>query len=131
MDFQNDPELEQLFKDELDERAASLADGARAMADGALTSEISGRMLREGHTIKGTGRVMGYEAIARGGETSELVWRWIQAGELEPSSMLARALEHLAQEVRPRRVQVVQLDVLAHATSRASRTPLNCQRSIG
>lgn len=99
MDFQNDPELDRLFKDELDERAASLAQGARAMATGELTAELAGRMLREGHTIKGTGRVMGYEGIARGGETCELVWRWVQGGELAPSSMLARTLEHLAQAI--------------------------------
>lgn len=99
MDFQNDPELEQLFKDELDERAGSLIEGARAMAAGEPTSELAGKMLREGHTIKGTGRVMGYEGIARAGETSEFVWRWIQSGELEPSSMLAHTLEHLAQAI--------------------------------
>ena len=96
MDFLNDPELEKLFKDELDERSASLAEGARAMAAGEVNAELAGRMLREGHTIKGTGRVMGYEGIAQGGETCELVWRWIQHGDLQPSSMLARTLEHLA-----------------------------------
>lgn len=99
MDFQNDPELEQLFKDELDERAGSLALGAQAMAEGEVSSELAGRMVREGHTIKGTGRVMGYEGIARGGETSELVWRWVQQGDLETSSMLARTLEHLAHAI--------------------------------
>ncbi len=99
MDFQNDPELEKLFKDELDERAGSLEEGARAMAAGEVSTDLAGRMVREGHTIKGTGRVMGYEGIARGGETSELVWRWVQQGELSPSSMLARTLEHLAQEI--------------------------------
>jgi chemotaxis protein histidine kinase CheA/ActR/RegA family two-component response regulator len=99
MDFQNDPELEKLFKDELDERSSSLASGARAMAEGELTMDLAGRMLREGHTIKGTGRVMGYEGIARGGETSEFVWRWIQQGDLQPSSMLARTLEHLANAI--------------------------------
>ncbi len=99
MDWQNDPELERLFKDELDERAQSLAEGAQAMLDGEVTSEVSGRMLREGHTIKGTGRVMGYEGIARGGETCEVVWRWIQKGDVEPSSMLARTLIHLAEAI--------------------------------
>ncbi|GMR02252.1 MAG: hypothetical protein BMS9Abin20_0580 [Acidimicrobiia bacterium] len=99
MDWQNDPELEKLFKDELDERAQSLAEGAHAMLEGEVTSEVSGRMLREGHTIKGTGRVMGYEGIARGGETCEVVWRWIQQGEIEPSSMLARTLIHLAEAI--------------------------------
>lgn len=99
MDWQNDPELDKLFKDELDERAQSLVEGAHAMLDGEITSEISGRMLREGHTIKGTGRVMGYDGIASGGETCEVVWRWIQQGEIEPSSMLARTLILLAEAI--------------------------------
>ena len=101
MDWQNDPELEKLFKDELDERSASLAEGARAMMDGEITSELSGRMLREGHTIKGTGRVMGYEGIARGGEACEFVWRFIQQGDLAPSSMLGRTLLMLAEAIPP------------------------------
>jgi len=101
MDWQNDPELEKLFKDELDERSASLAEGARAMMDGEITSELAGRMLREGHTIKGTGRVMGYEGIARGGEACEFVWRFIQQGDLDPSSMLGRTLLMLAEAIPP------------------------------
>jgi chemotaxis protein histidine kinase CheA len=101
MDWQNDPELEKLFKDELDERSASLADGARAMMDGEITSELAGRMLREGHTIKGTGRVMGYEGIARGGEACEFIWRFIQQGDLAPSSMLGRTLLMLADAIPP------------------------------
>jgi chemotaxis protein histidine kinase CheA len=99
MDWQNDPELEKLFKGELDERAQSLVEGAQAMLDGEVSLELAGRMLREGHTIKGTGRVMGYEAIARGGETCEVVWRWIQQGEIESSSMLARTLMLLAEAI--------------------------------
>lgn len=99
MDWQNDPELEKLFKDELDERSRSLAEGAQAMLNGEITSEIAGRMLREGHTIKGTGRVMGYEGIARGGEACEFVWRFIQQGDLQPSSMLGRTLLMLAEAI--------------------------------
>ena len=99
MDWQNDPELEKLFKDELDERSASLAEGAHAMMNDAITPELAGRMLREGHTIKGTGRVMGYEGIARGGEACEIVWRFVQQGDLAPSSMLGRTLLMLADAI--------------------------------
>jgi chemotaxis protein histidine kinase CheA len=101
MDWQNDPELEKLFKDELDQRSASLVEGAQAMMDGEITSELAGRMLREGHTIKGTGRVMGYEGIARGGEACEFVWRFIQQGDLDPTSMLGRTLLMLAEAIPP------------------------------
>jgi len=99
MDWQNDPELEELFKEELDDRSGSLVEGAQAMMSGDIDSELSGRMLREGHTIKGTGRVMGYEGIARGGEACEFVWRFIQQGDLEPSSMLGRTLLMLAKSI--------------------------------
>lgn len=95
MAVQNDPDLDSLFREELHERASSLLEGAQAVIDGAVTPEIAGKMVREGHTIKGTGRVMGHEVIARGGETCEVIWRWIQHGELEPSMMLGRALSHL------------------------------------
>jgi chemotaxis protein histidine kinase CheA len=99
MDWQNDPELEKLFKEELDDRSSSLVEGAGAMLRDDISSELAGRMLREGHTIKGTGRVMGYEGIARGGEACEFVWRFIQGGELEPSSMLGRTLLILAEAI--------------------------------
>ncbi|MDK1017701.1 MAG: Hpt domain-containing protein, partial [Actinomycetota bacterium] len=99
MDWQNDPELEKLFEDELDERSRSLSRGAEAMLAGEITSELMGQMIREGHTIKGTGRVMGYEGIARGGEACEAVWRFIQLGELPANSMLARSLLLLAESI--------------------------------
>ncbi|MCB1247727.1 MAG: chemotaxis protein CheW, partial [Acidimicrobiia bacterium] len=90
--MQNDPDLESLFREELTERAASLAEGAQAVIDGAVTADLAGRMVREGHTIKGTGRVMGHEVIARGGETCEILWRWIQQDGYKPTPMLGRTL---------------------------------------
>ncbi|MCZ7532164.1 MAG: response regulator [Acidimicrobiia bacterium] len=97
MAVQYDPDLESLFREELTERASSLAEGAKAIIDGQVTIELAGRMVREGHTIKGTGRVMGHEVIARGGETCEVVWRWIQHGEIQPAVMLGRALSLLVE----------------------------------
>lgn len=96
MAVQNDPDLESLFREELTERASSLLEGAQAVIDGAVTPDIAGRMVREGHTIKGTGRVMGHEVIARGGETCEVLWRWIQQDEYQPTPMLGRTLKLLA-----------------------------------
>ncbi len=96
MAVQNDPDLESLFREELTERAASLAEGAAAIINEAVTPELAGRMVREGHTIKGTGRVMGHELIARGGETCEVIWRWIQQGDYQPTGMVGRVLAILA-----------------------------------
>jgi chemotaxis protein histidine kinase CheA len=96
MAVQNDPDLESLFREELTERAASLSAGATAIIEGTITPELAGRMVREGHTIKGTGRVMGHEVIARGGEACEVIWRWIQHGEFHASGMVGRVLAILA-----------------------------------
>ncbi|MEZ5174638.1 MAG: response regulator [Acidimicrobiia bacterium] len=95
MAVQNDPDLDTLFREELTERSASLADGAAAIIAGTVDHDLAATMVREGHTIKGTGRVMGHEAIARGGEVCEVVWRWIQHDELQPTAMLGRALSYL------------------------------------
>jgi len=92
----NNPDLDVLFREELDERAESLQSGATAIIEGSVTPDLAGTMVREGHTIKGTGRVMGHELIARGGEACEVIWRWIQKSELEATPLLGRALGHLA-----------------------------------
>jgi two-component system, chemotaxis family, sensor kinase CheA len=94
--WNNDPELQELFKTELDERVERLLEGAKAMQEGAVTPESAGAMLREGHTIKGTGRVMGFEAISRAGQALEQLWRRIQHGDLTGTAELGVAIEELA-----------------------------------
>lgn len=96
MQIDGDIELQELFVGEVKERSSTLAEGARAMEQGEITPEISGTMLREGHTIKGTGRVMGYNEVSDAGLMCESIWRAVGAGELEPTVDLGRALELLA-----------------------------------
>jgi len=85
-----------MFLEELEERVARLVEGGQAMQRGEVDSELSGTMLREGHTIKGTSRVMGYEAISRAGWLIEQLWRGIQHGDVDPYPNLGRAVEALA-----------------------------------
>lgn len=66
------------------------------MRSDSLNDEITSTMFREGHTIKGTARVMGFEAISRAGVMLESAWRDIKQGEMKPSVELATALEDLA-----------------------------------
>ena len=82
-----------MFVRELDERSSRLVDGARAMRAGELKPEQAGAMMREGHTVKGTSRVMGYHPLSVAGHLLEHVWRGIQKGEIQPDVELARALE--------------------------------------
>ncbi len=85
-----------MFLEEIEERVARLIEGGQAMQRGEVDAELSGAMLREGHTIKGTSRVMGYEAISRAGWLIEQLWRGIQHGDIDPYPNLGRAIEALA-----------------------------------
>lgn len=71
------------------------------MIEGRLDAETSGVMLREGHTIKGTGRVMGFVAISVAGELLEATWRTVQAGERPGTEALGRALEAVSLQLLP------------------------------
>jgi chemotaxis protein histidine kinase CheA len=96
LSFSDDAELRELFRQEVDERVARLVEGAATLAQGDIPSETAGAMFREGHTIKGTGRVMGFVAISRAGQALEQVWRQLQHGDRERSPALAAALGALA-----------------------------------
>ena len=94
--FGNDPELQEMFAGEVAERSARLAEGARALRNGDMDSQMAGELMREGHTIKGTGKVMGYDQVATAGHMLELVWRWIQHGQITPAPIFGRILEGLS-----------------------------------
>ncbi len=85
-----------MFVGEVAERSAILANGARTLRNGEMTPQIAGELLREGHTIKGTGRVMGYDHVATAGEMLEMIWRWIQNGDITPLPIFGRILEGLS-----------------------------------
>ncbi len=94
-----DAELYELFAEELDERSAVLADGARAIEAGQVEQIDAEQMRREGHTIKGNGRVMGYDLIGTAGQVCEEIWGWIERREIEATPALGTALRHLAEAI--------------------------------
>lgn len=96
MTWTDDPELLAMFMSELEERSARLVEGGEAMIAGTVGGDMASDMLREGHTIKGTGRVMGYDAISVAGQQLEMLWRRIQAEELDPHPELGAAISALA-----------------------------------
>src|SRR3972149_5015073 len=75
-------DLQQLFAGEVQERTARLMAGAEAMAAGPLDEETLQTMIREGHTLKGTARMMGFAAISDAGKALEDAWRAVAAGEI-------------------------------------------------
>ncbi len=99
LSFSDDAELRELFRQEVDERVARLIEGSQALAEGDVVDDVAGTMFREGHTIKGTGRVMGFVAISRAGQALEGVWQQLQHGDIQSSPPLAAALEQLARSI--------------------------------
>ncbi len=99
MGWSPDPELQQMFLDELDQRSGRLASGARALAAGDEGSVDVAAMRREGHTIKGTARVMGYEAIGSAALMIEEIWDGIADGAIEATPNLGMALEVLVEKL--------------------------------
>ena len=99
MNWSNDPELQQMFVEEVTERSARLVEGAQALRSGTITPQEAGELLREGHTIKGTGRVMGYDDVGAAGLMLEMLWRWIQHGDLTPEPIFGRFLEALSASI--------------------------------
>ncbi len=90
-----------MFLDEINERSARLIEGGQAMKAGNVDDEMAGVMLREGHTIKGTARVMGFEAISDAGKMIEDLWRGVKSGEIEPYPNLGRSLVTLCETLEP------------------------------
>ena len=95
----DDLELQRLFAGEIEERSARLATGAARLADGDPDDGYFGDMVREGHTIKGTARMMGYSAVSDSGKLLEDVWRSLHEDEIQPDTALAGSLERLAGEL--------------------------------
>lgn len=97
--FNDDLELQRLFAGEIEERSARLITGAISLANGEVHDGLFADMVREGHTIKGTARMMGYIAVSDAGKLLEDVWRSVREGELDPDPALAIPLERLAREL--------------------------------
>lgn len=97
--FNDDLELQRLFAGEIEERSARLVGGAARLAEDASDDGYFGDMVREGHTIKGTARMMGYSAVSDAGKLLEDVWGSLREGEIEPDAAIAVSLERLATEL--------------------------------
>ncbi len=93
-----DAELRELFRGEVFERAGVLVEGARAFAAGDAAEGLAHDLYREGHTIKGTGRMMGFIAISSAGKLLEDTWRSVDEGDREIDPELAGLLGAVAAE---------------------------------
>ncbi len=101
MTFSSDLESERLFGGEMEEHSDALAKGARALAAGATSESLLQDMYHEGHTVKGTARMMGYIAVSDAGKLLEDTWKALRDAEQTSTPTLAAALEALSSRLLP------------------------------
>lgn len=92
VDWNDNPELLGIFREELRERAGRLVDGGRSLMFGVDCESLR----RDAHTIKGNAMMMGYDDLARTARELEDAWRDLDEGRVSPSHELAERLTHLA-----------------------------------
>lgn len=101
MAFTDDLELQALFGGEVADRAHALVTGARSLAEAKPSDSLFHDMYREGHTVKGTARMMGYIAVADAGKLLEDAWKALRDGEHPAGPEVAVALESLSEALLP------------------------------
>lgn len=92
MDLANDPELIELYRNEMTERVDVLMEGSLAMVDDAFPAARLDEMRREAHTVKGTSRVMGMSEAGDAGDIIEAIYEDILRARRVPSIGLGRGL---------------------------------------
>src|SRR5262245_39009810 len=92
-------DLQKLFVGEVEERTGRLLAGAEALTSGPLAPEALRDLVREGHTLKGTARMMGFTAISDAGKALEEAWRAISNGEVQVDEEVVSALALLATQM--------------------------------
>ncbi len=80
MDWSKDPELKEIFEEELRERSERLARYSRALTNRALPKSKYEDAKRDAHTIKGNASVMGHRKVSDAIAVVEDVWKGVVAG---------------------------------------------------
>ena len=101
VDWDQDEELQAIFRTEMEERVPHLIEGALAMIEGTLTAELTEQCAREAHTIKGTAKVMGFAVIGDAGGRLEEDWKAIQEHTLHPTAQLGRRFLAVSRSLIP------------------------------
>ena len=92
MDWNDNPELLGIFREELRERAGRLVDGGRSLMSGVDCAVLR----RDAHTIKGNAMMMGYDELATTAKDLEDAWRDLDEGRSKPTQEMSEHLTRLA-----------------------------------
>jgi chemotaxis protein histidine kinase CheA len=96
MDVSLPPELMQVYRDEVADRAARLVAAARALSTGRLDQAELPDLVRDAHTIKGSSRMMGLPEMGNAAAVLERAWKEVEKGSAPQTDVFAVQLEQLA-----------------------------------
>jgi two-component system chemotaxis sensor kinase CheA len=96
----NNPELDRIFREELEERSSRLVAGARALRDDTLSATEVSDLLRDAHTIKGSAGLLGHNVIKEAAARLEQLWKKVSEGH-QPAPEIAVAMEATAGRLVP------------------------------
>jgi chemotaxis protein histidine kinase CheA/CheY-like chemotaxis protein len=96
----NDPELVATFRQEVEDRLASLCDGLLKLENHAQPRQLVAALFRDAHTVKGSARMLGLEGVVDAAHRAEDLLGAIRDGRFEPRRDLVDLLLAAAEAIR-------------------------------
>ena len=91
----NNPDLNRIFRDELEERSTRLVAGARSLRDRTLAATTVPDLIRDAHTIKGSAGLLRHDVIRDVSARLEQLWKMVSEG-YAPAPEVVGAMEATA-----------------------------------
>jgi chemotaxis protein histidine kinase CheA len=96
----NDPELVATFRQEVEDRLASLCDGLLKLENHPQPRQLVGALFRDAHTVKGSARMLGLDGVVDTAHRSEDLLGAIRDGRFDPRPDLVDLLLAAAEGIR-------------------------------
>ncbi|HVQ17519.1 MAG TPA: response regulator, partial [Actinomycetes bacterium] len=96
----NDPELVATFRQEVEDRLASLCDGLLELEQHPQPRQVVSALFRDAHTVKGSARMLGLDDVVEVAHRSEDLLGAIRDGRFEPRKDLVDLLLTAAEGIR-------------------------------
>jgi chemotaxis protein histidine kinase CheA/CheY-like chemotaxis protein len=96
----NDPELVATFRQEVEDRLASLCDGLLKLENHPQPRQLVAALFRDAHTVKGSARMLGLESVVEVAHLSEDLLGAVRDGRFDPRRDLVDLLLAAAEGIR-------------------------------
>ena len=96
----NDPELVATFRQEVEDRLASLCDGLLKLENHPQPRQLVAALFRDAHTVKGSARMLGLDGVVEVAHRAEDLLGAIRDGRFDPRRDLVDLLLASAEGIR-------------------------------